>query len=469
MTPNNLQLIDSKGDRDLHPIHFVRNVLTSIPADPVARPSGPLRILVAAAQPVSLAPLSGDQEARVIRRGFQSLIDAGLVTVDILTRITPDQLHDCLKTGRYQVAHFIGHGVFNEGRGEGCLIFENERGGEYSLGERQVRELFCKRGLSLVFLNACESARGGRAEFNKGVAQALVAHGLPALVANQYSVLDSSATTFAQHFYLSVAQGLSVGAAAREARIAVNYSLHGELIDWAVPALYARDPAMTIVEASSRAAGAAPTTRRHTMARTARESSVVVWDVDGVFPDLEQTLGILHNAQETFALRLVELSAPMDVWDLDVSEGRKFLWAERAALRLQATAARLNADLLVCVTRHWLRDDEWLYLYGWWPDGRTPPVAFFSVAGFEGLRPEGPETDRSIANALVSCLAGFYGDVGTHEQGARDCPLSFNQNRDIAHLTGEQRFDGRCRRLLRSRLGTKLAALDAMLHAFREG
>ena len=78
-----------------------------------------------------------------------------------------------------------------------------------------------------MFLNACESGRGGRADFNKGVAQSLVAHGLPALVANQYSVLDSSATSFAQHFYWSLAQGMSIGQAAREARIAVNYSLHG--------------------------------------------------------------------------------------------------------------------------------------------------------------------------------------------------------------------------------------------------
>ena len=356
--------------------------------------------------------------------------------------------------------------MFDEDRGEGCLVFENERGGEYSLGERQVRELFCKRGLSLVFLNACESARGGRADFNKGVAQALVAHGLPTLVANQYSVLDSSATTFAQHFYLSVAQGLSVGAAAREARIAVNYSLHGELIDWAVPAVYARNPAMTLVDASSVSPPPLATSRPRAAARTIRDASVVVWDVDGVFPALDHTLDALNDAQNVFDFRLVELSAPMDAWDLDLSEGRKFLWAERAARRLQATAASLNTDLLVCVTRHWLRDDNWLYLYGWWPDRQMPPVAFVSVAGFQELQAEGPETDRAIANALVTCLAGFYGDLGTHERGARNCPLSFNQSRDFAHIVGEQRFDAQCRRQLKARLGRKLAGLDALLEVF---
>ena len=78
------------------------------------------------------------------------------------------------------------------------------------------------------------------------MAQSLVSHGLPAVVANQYSVLDTSATSFAQHFYWSLAQGMSIGQAACEARIAVNCSMQGELIDWAVPVVYARDPNMTL-------------------------------------------------------------------------------------------------------------------------------------------------------------------------------------------------------------------------------
>ena len=39
---------------------------------------------------------------------------------------------------------------------------------------------------------------------------------------------------------------MTIGQAAREARIAVNYSLQGEMIDWAVPVVYARDPNMTL-------------------------------------------------------------------------------------------------------------------------------------------------------------------------------------------------------------------------------
>jgi hypothetical protein len=50
----------------------------------------------------------------------------------------------------------------------------------------------------LVFLNACDTGQGGLADVNSGVAPALVAVGMPALIANQYKVLDIPATMFAQ-------------------------------------------------------------------------------------------------------------------------------------------------------------------------------------------------------------------------------------------------------------------------------
>lgn len=446
-------------------IHFVRNVLTNVPADPIVRPDGPLRILVASAQPVGFGHLSIDQEVEVIRRGFEPLIDAGSVMVDVLARATPGQIHGHLSSGAYQVVHFIGHGVYDEERKEGCLIFEDDRGGQFPLGERAVREIFCRRGLSLVFLNACETGRGGRADFNKGVAQSLVAHGLPALVANQYSVLDSSATSFAQHFYWSLAQGLSLGQSAREARIAVNYSLQGELIDWAVPVLYARDPNLALCETpatrSKVPAGAARSASRRAIAH--RDARVAVWDIDDVFPALDHTLETLNGTQHVFGFELVDMSVPLDVWDLDSTEGTAYLWAERLARRLGNKTMDLGVDVLACVTRHWLRDDDWLNLQGWWPEGRKPPVLIFSVAGLDKLAAEGPATDRVIANAMVTGLAGFYGNIGTHDRAPADCPMAFNPRRDFRHLAGPQKFDARCRKLLSAKLGTKLGALDALL------
>ncbi|MGY3621924.1 CHAT domain-containing protein [Bradyrhizobium sp. USDA 10063] len=447
-------------------MRFTRNVLTSIPADQINPGFGPLRILVASAQPVGYARLSIEQEEAVIRRGFEPLIAAGLVTATTLARATPIKLHGYLSNGEFDVVHFIGHGTYDEERGEGRLVFVNEQGQEHSLGERSVREIFCRRNLSLVFLNACETGAAGRAEFNKGVAQSLVAHGLPAVVANQYSVLDSSATSFAQHFYWSLAQGNSLGESAREARIAVNYSLHGEPIDWAVPVLYARDSSLVLCRPPAKRSfvpetRVRPDARRATAARSAR---IAVWDMDNVFPALDRTLAQMNAAQKELGFELVQLSVPLDVWDLQ--EGKTmYLWAERLADRFRGTPVELEVDILACITRHWMRDDEWENIYGWWPSNREPPILIQSVAGFDQLEPEGRETDRVIANEMVSSLAGFYGNLGSHARGSKECPLFFNQQREFEHVAGRQRFDKDCRRKLKG-LGAKLDALDALLNVF---
>lgn len=447
-------------------MRFTRNVLTSVPADQINPGGGPLRVLVASAQPVGYARLSIEQEEAVIRRGFEPLVAAGLVTVTALARATPTKLHGYLSNGKFDIVHFIGHGTYDEERGEGRLVFVNEQGQEHSVGERSVREIFCGRNLSLVFLNACETGAAGRAEFNKGVAQSLVAHGLPAVVANQYSVLDSSATSFAQHFYWSLAQGNSLGESAREARIAVNYSLHGEPIDWAVPVLYARDSGQALCRPPAKRSfvpetRVLPDARRATAAYSAR---VAVWDMDNVFPALDRTLAQMNAVQKEFGFELVRLSVPLDVWDL--REGKKmFLWAEHVADRLRGIPVELGVDVLACITRHWMRDDEWENIYGWWPGNREPPILIQSVAGFDELAPEGRETDRVIANEMVSSLAGFYGDVDSHQRGSKDCPLFFNRERNFEHLVSRQRFDKDCRRKLKG-LGTKLEALDALLNVF---
>jgi hypothetical protein len=448
-------------------IHFIRNVLTNVPADLIVPAVGPLNILVVSAQPVGFGRLSIEQEVAVIQRGFKPLADAGLVKITTMARATPSMIHEQLRRESFQIVHFIGHGVYDEARGEGCLIFVNEDGSEYPLGERSVREIFRGRGLSLVFLNACESGRGGRADFNKGVAQSLVARGLPALVANQYSVLDSSATSFAQQFYWSLAQGMSLGQSAREARIAVNYLLHGEPIDWAVPVLYARDPNAVLcpprtVEMSTPATGLRASARRRSTA--IRNVRVGVWDMDNVFPGLEKTVTAMNRAQSVFGFELVELSVPLGVWDLDSDKTKRYLWAEHLAERLQRMPMELGVDVLACGTRHWLRDDNWLNLYGWWPGGRKPPIIIFSIAGFDELPPEGPETDRAIANVMVTGLAGFYGDVDSHTR-SKDCPLSFNENRELEHLVGQQKFDAACRKKLKPKLKEKFDALEALLNA----
>ena len=223
-------------------VNLVRNAFTAVPADVPARGRGRLRILAVAAQPRGAAPVDARTETSDLRKAFADLVRKGRAAVELLAPPTAGRLQRRLAAGGVDVLHFVGHGEFDEREREGSLLLEDERGRPRPLGTDALRQVVCGRGLRLVFLNACETGRGGRVEWNRGVAPALVAAGLPAVVANQYPVEDAAATAFARELYAQLAAGSTLGDAAREARVAVGRDLGTDALGWAVPVVFARDP-----------------------------------------------------------------------------------------------------------------------------------------------------------------------------------------------------------------------------------
>jgi CHAT domain-containing protein len=215
-----------------------------VPADAPARRVGRLRLLVASARPTDAAPVSAEQETAALRRAFQPLARSGRARVDVLPRATAARLQQRLAETRPDVLHFVGHGDFDtEG---GSILLEDGRGGARPLSFAGLRDLLCGRGLRLVSLNACETGRGGRVDWSRGVAAALVAAGVPAVIANQYPVLDTAATSFAGTLFAALARGDGLGDAVHEARVALSGEGRPEQLDWAIPVLFARDPTETL-------------------------------------------------------------------------------------------------------------------------------------------------------------------------------------------------------------------------------
>lgn len=451
-------------------LHFIRNVMTAIPAE-IINDRQQLSILVASSQPVGLGKLSIEEEEAVIRRGFEPLRDAGLAHVEVLARATPASLHGYISTGRFSVVHLIGHGRYDVDSDKGFLIFQDDQGNPYEVDDRSVREIFCGRGIRLVFLNACETGQGGRADFNSGVAPALMAGGVPIVVANQYKVLDSSATFFAQHFYWSLAHGMALGEAAREARIAVNYSLSGESIDWAVPVVYARDPnsrlcAQREMDAKNMPSPAMRASGRRSVAR--HKVRIAVWDTHSQFPSLRFTLDRMNAAQNFYGFEIVDLSLPVDAWY--IVDGKRYLDADRFAERLAPQISQLGVHYITAIVDEWMVCDvatghPTYNIYGWWPSKEMPPVLIFSTKGL-GLEPKGPATDRAIANVAASGIAGYLLDEGSHKEGPNDCPNYYNPRRSLQLLTGHQKFCRKCSNNLRRRYPEELKALNGILMAF---
>jgi len=455
-------------------LHFVRNAITSIPAEsitPKEAKAGALRILVAVAQPVGSGKLSSEEEETVIRRGFEPLLDARLIEIEILRSATPSSLHRWISTGSFDVVHFVGHGDFDEKEQKGYLVFEDGRGSGQNVGVRTVREILCQRGVRLVFLNACDTGRGGRADFNRGIAPALIAGGLASVVANQFKVLDQSATEFAQHFYWALAQGMTLGAAAREARIAVNYSINGENIDWAVPVVYARDPESRLCEERAPARETITTSlissrmRRATAKHTGR---VAVWDINHTFPNLESTLHAINAAQTQFGFEIVDITAPIGTWQRQ-NQSSIQLHANVAAQRLRYKTQELGVDFLFCITDHLIMYEEDGLIhsnyYNWWPIPGEGNIVIFSSA-IPDMPTSGRAADRAIANAIVEGLTGILANLLTHTWGPKSCPLYRNPELSLAIQTGKQQFDPICLKKLKKKIPNDLPALEKILRTF---
>ncbi len=221
---------------------FVRNVVTAVPCATRPRRRGRLSVVVAAAQPQGLSSVSWEEEADAIRAGLAPLVASGLARLRVERAVTAEALHRLLADGPCDVLHFVGHGTWDAARRVGSLVLESESGGVAPVEAPVLKTLLSGRGLALVVLNACQSARGSRGDLARGVAPALVAAGIPAVVANQFSVLDTAAVVFARELYHFLALGRALGDAAREARLAVRCDPGCGPVDWAVPVVYARDP-----------------------------------------------------------------------------------------------------------------------------------------------------------------------------------------------------------------------------------
>jgi hypothetical protein len=226
-------------------ICFFRGVISTRAA--VTLPALPLviRMLIAVSQPRDQAALGADREIEGLTRALAPLVESRRLYIDVLEHTSKRSLKQALKKTRYHLLHYIGHGDYDEMSDEGTLIFEQPRGGgsdPVDAGELCAIIAAHAPYLRLIVLNGCETAEGGRADFNQGVAPALVAAGLPGVIGNRLVVGDSAAITFSTIFYEELSRRKSLAEAIMSARRALASSPEFEPYEWAVPIVFALDP-----------------------------------------------------------------------------------------------------------------------------------------------------------------------------------------------------------------------------------
>jgi hypothetical protein len=157
----------------------------------------------------------------------------------------------------------------------------------------------------------------------------------------------------------------------------------------------------------------------------------------------------------------------------------RYLWAERFARKMKDRPKRLGVHYLLCATHHLMCSDDFYAIYGWWSSDAACPILLFSTGGL-ALPRDGDAAGRVVANAIVQSLAcQIVEEAGAptpiHEDGPKDCPFYFNEERVEESIVGPNRFDARCRARLRRELPAKLhgarradllRAFDALLDCF---
>jgi formylglycine-generating enzyme required for sulfatase activity len=200
---------------------------------------GDLHILVAMASPRGQA-LDLKRERRLLHAALGTVPG---VHLHFIEHATPEALRRKLSDGPFQILHFMGHGSFDPGTGEGALVFENHQGDCVMLPGSALADLV--RGVSslrLAFLNACDTARTGPHQALNpfaGVAPSLVLAGLPAVVAMQFPISDGAAIAFSEAFYRVLAGGKSIETSTTEGRMAIHIRDSGSF-EWATPVLFLR-------------------------------------------------------------------------------------------------------------------------------------------------------------------------------------------------------------------------------------
>ncbi len=231
------------------------SVAGDIPEAPARR-----RVVVAMATPPSYPRLTNlPSEQKAIRQALAKVREIEVTcvpnyTADHYDQIPSATLEDVSLAMRRQsdIFHFSGHGEFDEDLGPalrstigaGSIVLVNASGEALPVAADTLAQVLQGRGVRLVVLGACETARRDGRNVWSGVAAALLRVGIPAVVAMQFKVRDELAAAFSGTLYEALVEGRDVDEAVGLGRAAIRIKTvqnkEPDLRDWGGPVFYLR-------------------------------------------------------------------------------------------------------------------------------------------------------------------------------------------------------------------------------------
>lgn len=201
---------------------------------------GNVAVVVALSSPAGFPPLDLAKEKTDLQLALDK--QSALIKVVYLDHAKSSDVQSAIARAGAGVFHFAGHGAFTEQMGStpgtytgtGSLILD-----DIALTAEQI-SVILGNDIRLAVLAACETGRRDGINIWSGTALGLVKAQVPAVVANQFTILDSCAIAFDEQFYeAALVGGLSLEEAVSAGRIAA-YTVEPDGREWGVAVLYLR-------------------------------------------------------------------------------------------------------------------------------------------------------------------------------------------------------------------------------------
>lgn len=180
----------------------------------------PIRMLSLISSPLDLEEtkrLAIEREQEILLQAVNSPSGQGKLTVDFEDEAKLSIIESSLESG-YDILHYSGHGVRPEDGGG--LLLEGPDGKMRPVSSTEFLQSLEKaeKGIRLAVISGCQTARTIDLEGFQDLARKLVHRGIPAVIAMQFSILDSSGLILAEKLYPLLAEGKSLEEAVCTAR-----------------------------------------------------------------------------------------------------------------------------------------------------------------------------------------------------------------------------------------------------------
>jgi CHAT domain/FHA domain len=185
------------------------------------------------------ATLKLEHEAAVLSRLLMSATRFGTMAtcrVETLVQPTPEALSKRLETQQYNVLFYAGHGV--PAPDGGLLFLRPDR----AMNGTELAQVLTRSRVKLAVFNACWGAQpdqqGNQVIPRSSLAEVLLHHGVPAVLAMRDSIADQEALSFIQAFAQALAERLPIDQAVALARQHLLTLFGFNQQAWTLPVLY---------------------------------------------------------------------------------------------------------------------------------------------------------------------------------------------------------------------------------------